>query len=202
MKHQLYRICLLICVCALFILAVIASVFILTSDILHTSKYSLLVLVVAVFAAGSLFAIKQWVTHWETRVKEAEDEKRLSEQKARQLEQKNTELSARLAEQTSGQAQEEYLALKKKCETIEKFRNSFPLQIGEDYTIYNIIRTELTIGSHSRWMLVGEYQYQLWSCHVVRPDTQTHAGMVRKVAKTTDPSQLDNLNMSDELLWQ
>ena len=91
--------------------------------------------------------------------------------------------------------------MRKKCETIESFRNSFPYKIADGYILYNIIRTEIQVSGYSRWQLVGEYEGQLWEYTLLRPDTQSYKEMLSLAAATNAPAELEELNISDQLLW-
>lgn len=91
--------------------------------------------------------------------------------------------------------------LRQKCEAIEKFRNSFPLAISENYTIYNIMRIDLQTGDYSKWQIVGEYQDELWSYTLLRTDTQTFKEMLMLVSATKEPAGLKEINLGTELLY-
>lgn len=91
--------------------------------------------------------------------------------------------------------------LRKKCETIENFRNSFPYRIAEGYILYNIMRTEIQVSGYSRWQLVGECDNQLWAYTLLRPDTQSYKEMLSLAAATSSPQELSELNISEQLLW-
>ncbi len=91
--------------------------------------------------------------------------------------------------------------MRKKCETIESFRNSFPYKIADGYILYNVIRTEIQVSGYSRWQLVGEYEGQLWEYTLLRPDTQSYKEMLSLAAATNAPAELEELNISDQLLW-
>lgn len=91
--------------------------------------------------------------------------------------------------------------LRKKCETLEKFRNSFPYRIADGYILYNIMRTEIQVSGFSRWQLVGEFDGQLWEYTLLRPDTQSYKEMLSLAAATQAPAELSELNISEQLLW-
>ncbi len=91
--------------------------------------------------------------------------------------------------------------LRKKCETIENFRNSFPYRIADGYILYNIMRTEIQVSGYSRWQLVGEFEGNLWEYTLLRPDTQSYKEMLSLAAATTAPAELEELNISKQLLW-
>ena len=91
--------------------------------------------------------------------------------------------------------------LRKKCETIENFRNSFPYRISDGYIIYNVMRTEIQVSGYSRWQLVGEFAGNLWEYTLLRPDTQSYKEMLSLAAATTAPAELEELNISKQLLW-
>ena len=92
--------------------------------------------------------------------------------------------------------------IKNKCDQIESFRNQFPLILSPNYSVFNIARTELQVASHSRWLLCGEYENDLWECTVLRPDVQTHDEMLELVKTTTQPEDLKELDQSQFLLWK
>ena len=91
--------------------------------------------------------------------------------------------------------------LRKKCETIENFRNSFPYRIADGYILYNIMRIEIQVSGFSRWQLVGEFEGQLWEYTLLRPDTQSYKEMLSLAAATAEPAELKELNISEQLLW-
>lgn len=102
----------------------------------------------------------------------------------------------------SGNTQpDEIDSLRERCETVENFRNSFPCEISEQYAIYNIMRTELNVSAFSRWKIVGWYDSQLWELSVLRPDSQSYKEMLCLVSATKTPGQLQELDLSKQLLW-
>ncbi|WP_077534358.1 hypothetical protein [Massiliimalia massiliensis] len=96
---------------------------------------------------------------------------------------------------------DEMNSLRERCETVENFRNSFPCEISDQYTIYNIMRTELNVSAFSRWKIVGRYENQLWELNVLRPDSQSYKEMLCLVSATKAPGQLQELDLSKQLLW-
>lgn len=92
--------------------------------------------------------------------------------------------------------------LQKKCDAIESFRNSFPYKIADGYVLYNIIRTELSVSSHSRWLFVGQHGENLWAYSMIRPDTQSYKELLSLAASTTAPQDLEELDQSTVLLWK
>ena len=91
--------------------------------------------------------------------------------------------------------------LRKKCDTLENFRNSFPYRIADGYILYNIMRTEIQVSGFSRWQIVGEFNEQLWEYTLLRPDTQSYKEMLSLVSATSEPAELEELNVSKQLLW-
>lgn len=103
--------------------------------------------------------------------------------------------------QEDGSAVNDTDLLRRKCETIENFRNSFPYRIADGYILYNVMRTEIQVSGYSRWQLVGEFDGNLWEYTLLRPDTQSYKEMLRLAAATTAPAELEELNISKQLLW-
>ena len=92
--------------------------------------------------------------------------------------------------------------LRRKCETLEKFRSSFPYTIAEGYVLFGVMRTELKVSAFSRWLLVGEIGGQLWAYSLLRPDTQSHKEILCLAAGTHAPKELEELDLSKQLLWE
>lgn len=113
---------------------------------------------------------------------------------------KNSKLQVPVT-QEDGPAVNDTDLLRKKCETIENFRNSFPYRIADGYILYNVMRTEIQVSGYSRWQLVGEFDGNLWEYTLLRPDTQSYKEMLRLAAATTAPAELEELNISKQLLW-
>lgn len=90
--------------------------------------------------------------------------------------------------------------LRHKCESIEKFRNSFPYRISGNYVLFNIMRTELK-STHSKWMIAGEFKDQLWTCEIYRPDSQAYGELLTLISATDHPDKIQELDMCKELLW-
>ena len=119
-----------------------------------------------------------------------------------QLDELKAKISAFRPETAKGPAPaSETELLRKKCETIENFRNSFPYRIADGYVLYNIMRTEIQVSGYSRWQLVGEFDNQLWEYSLLRPDTQSYKEMLSLAAATSSPQELGELNVSGQLLW-
>lgn len=55
---------------------------------------------------------------------------------------------------------------------------------------------------YSKWLLVGEIGGQLWAYSLLRPDTQSHKEMLCLAAGTHAPKELEELNLSKQLLWE
>ena len=79
---------------------------------------------------------------------------------------------------------------------------SFPYTIAEGYVLFGVMRTELKVSAFSRWMLVGEIGGQLWAYSLLRPDTQSHKEMLCLAAGTHAPKELEELDLSKQLLWE
>lgn len=122
--------------------------------------------------------------------------------RAEQLATENESLKSKTNDFQDSNSHRNIELLRERCETIENFRNSFPYIIDNGYSIYNVIRTEVNVSAYSRWLIVGEYNNQLWSCYLLRPDTQTHKEMLSLAASTTDPSEIERLNQANALIFQ
>ena len=142
------------------------------------------------------------------KVKQQETDQKLqaSQKELRALQFQMDELKAKISafrpETAKGSAPaSETELLRKKCEAIENFRNSFPYRIADGYILYNIMRTEIQVSGYSRWQLVGEFDNQLWEYSLLRPDTQSYKEMLSLAAATSSPQELGELNVSGQLLW-
>lgn len=122
--------------------------------------------------------------------------------RAEQLAAENESLSRKINDLQSSNNLKDVDLLRERCETIENFRNSFPYIINKGYSIYNVIRTEVNVSAYSRWLIVGEYNNQLWSCYLLRPDTQTYKEMLSLAVSTTEPSGIEQLNQANTLIFQ
>lgn len=133
-----------------------------------------------------------------------EDEKALNERDKQisKLNKENETLKAQLSSLTNPKNEiSEQEKLRKKCDAIEAFRDSFPYSISDTYQIYNIIRTELCVSAYSRWKLVGLYNGNLWEYDLIRPDTQSHKELLCLVANTQTPEDLNELNVANQLIF-
>lgn len=133
-----------------------------------------------------------------------EDEKALDERDKQisKLNKENETLKAQLSSLTNPKNEiSEQEKLRKKCDAIEAFRDSFPYSISDAYQIYNIIRTELCVSAYSRWKLVGLYNGNLWEYDLIRPDTQSHKELLCLVANTQTPEDLNELNVANQLIF-
>ena len=226
MKIPKNKIALLVSILAVSALAVFCGILVMTSDsFTPNTKYSFTVLLLAIETAviAVLFTMQEQLTPRQddaaAREEIADQEKTVAE-KETELKDKTKAVAAR--EEKLKEQQEEFVELKqkvlaaarkedapseleqlrRKCETLEKFRSSFPYTIAEGYVLFGVMRTELKVSSFSRWLLVGEIGGQLWAYSLLRPDTQSHKEMLCLAAGTHAPKELEELDLSKQLLWE
>lgn len=226
MKIPKNKIALLVSILAVSALAVFCGILVMTSDsFTPNTKYSFTVLLLAIETAviAVLFTMQEQLTQRKddaaAREEIADQEKAVAE-KETELKDKTKAVAAR--EEKLEEQQEEFVELKRKvlaaarkedapseleqlrrkCETLEKFRSSFPYTIAEGYVLFGVMRTELKVSSFSRWLLVGEIGGQLWAYSLLRPDTQSHKEMLCLAAGTHAPKELEELDLSKQLLWE
>lgn len=176
------------------------------SEFFINTKYSFAVMVIAlsVFVTCLVFRA-EYKTLNETHRKNTDryrDEADKYKERVLELSEENATLSDQLGYYTNGTFQNEHNELKEKCDTIEAFRNSFPYKISEGYALFNVIRTEIVAGSHSAWMIVGQYGEELWSCTVVRPVSQTYTEMLTLAGTTNSPEEISQLDQCKSILWK
>ena len=226
MKIPKNKIALLVSILAVSALAVFCGILVMTSDsFTPNTKYSFTVLLLAIEAAVIvvLFTMQEQLTQRkddtaarkeiadqvktvaekETELKDksmavAAREEKLKEQKEKFVELKQKVLAAARKEDAPSELEQ----LRRKCETLEKFRSSFPYTIAEGYVLFGVMRTELKVSAFSRWLLVGEIGGQLWAYSLLRPDTQSHKEMLCLAAGTHAPKELEELDLSKQLLWE
>lgn len=226
MKIPKNKIALLVSILAVSALAVFCGILVMTSDsFTPNTKYSFTVLLLAIEAAviAVLFTTQEQLTQRKDNAaarKEIADQEKSVAEKETELKDKTKAVAAR--EEKLKEQQEEFVELKqkvlaaarkedapseleqlrRKCETLEKFRSSFPYTIAEGYVLFGVMRTELKVSSFSRWLLVGEIGGQLWAYSLLRPDTQSHKEMLCLAAGTHAPKELEELDLSKQLLWE
>ena len=226
MKIPKNKIALLVSILAVSALAVFCGILVMTSDsFTPNTKYSFTVLLLAIEAAVIvvLFTMQEQliqrkddvaarkeiadqekaVAERETELKDkskavAVREEKLKEQQEEFVERKQKVLAAARKEDALSELEQ----LRRKCETLEKFRSSFPYTIAEGYVLFGVMRTELKVSAFSRWLLVGEIGGQLWAYSLLRPDTQSHKEMLCLAAGTHAPKELEELDLSKQLLWE
>ena len=226
MKIPKNKIALLVSILAVNALAVFCGILVMTSDsFTSNTKYSFTVLLLAIETAVIvvLFTMQEQLTQRKDDAaarKEIADQEKAVAEKETELKDKSMAVAAR--EQNLREQQNELVELKqlvleaarkedvpseleqlrRKCETLEKFRSSFPYTIAEGYVLFGVMRTELKVSAFSRWMLVGEIGGQLWAYSLLRPDTQSHKEMLCLAAGTHAPKELEELDLSKQLLWE
>ena len=226
MKIPKNKIALLVSILAVSALAVFCGILVMTSDsFTPNTKYSFTVLLLAIEAAviAVLFTMQEQLTQRKDDAaarKEIADQEKAVAEKETELKDKSMAVAAR--EQNLREQQNELVELKqlvlaaarkedvpseleqlrRKCETLEKFRSSFPYTITEGYVLFGVMRTELKVSAFSRWLLVGEIGGQLWAYSLLRPDTQSHKEMLCLAAGTHAPKELEELDLSKQLLWE
>ena len=226
MKIPKNKIALLVSILAVSALAVFCGILVMTSDsFTPNTKYSFTVLLLAIEAAviAVLFTMQEQLTQRKDDAaarKEIADQEKAVAEKETELKDKSMAVAAR--EQNLREQQNELVELKqlvleaarkedvpseleqlrRKCETLEKFRSSFPYTIAEGYVLFGVMRTELKVSAFSRWLLVGEIGGQLWAYSLLRPDTQSHKEILCLAAGTHAPKELEELDLSKQLLWE
>lgn len=226
MKIPKNKIALLVSILAVSALAVFCGILVMTSDsFTPNTKYSFTVLLLAIETAviAVLFTMQEQLTQRkddtaarkeiadqvktvaekETELKDKSMAVAAREEKLKEQQEKFVELKQKvLAAARKEDAPSELEQLRRKCETLEKFRSSFPYTIAEGYVLFGVMRTELKVSSFSRWLLVGEIGGQLWAYSLLRPDTQSHKEMLCLAAGTHAPKELEELDLSKQLLWE
>lgn len=188
------------------VLSTLCATLVCQSEFFINTKYSF----AAVILVGTAFVIcclinAEYKSHRDACNKEIgkyRDEADKYKDRVLELSEENAALNDRIGYYTSGAVQEEFNALKEKCDTIEAFRNSFPYKIADGYVLYNIIRTELIPGSHSTWLLVGQFGEELWSCSIIRSTAQSYKEILTLAAATGAPEDLEQLDQSETILWK
>lgn len=225
MKIPKNKIALLVSILAVSALAVFCGILVMTSDsFTPNTKYSFTVLLLAIEAAVIvvLFTMQEQliqrkddaaarkeiadqekaVAERETELKDKSKAVAVREEKLKEQQEEFVELKQKvLAAARKEDALSELEQLRRKCETLEKFRSSFPYTIAEGYVLFGVMRTELKVSAFSRWLLVGEIGGQLWAYSLLRPDTQSYKEMLSLAAATSSPQELGELNVSGQLLW-
>ena len=220
------KIALLVSILAVSALAVFCGILVMTSDsFTPNTKYSFTVLLLAIEAAVIvvLFTMQEQliqrkddaaarkeiadqekaVAERETELKDKSKAVAVREEKLKEQQEEFVELKQKvLAAARKEDALSELEQLRRKCETLEKFRSSFPYTIAEGYVLFGVMRTELKVSAFSRWLLVGEIGGQLWAYSLLRPDTQSHKEMLCLAAGTHAPKELEELDLSKQLLWE
>ena len=226
MKIPKNKIALLVSILAVSALAVFCGILVMTSDsFTPNTKYSFTVLLLAIEAAVIvvLFTMQEQLIQRKddaaARKEIADQEKAVAE---RETELKDKSKAVAVREEKLKEQQEEFVELKQKvlaaarkedalseleqlrrhCETLEQFRSSFPYTLAEGYVLFGVMRTELKVSAFSRWLLVGEIGGQLWAYSLLRPDTQSHKEMLCLAAGTHAPKELEELDLSKQLLWE
>ena len=225
MKIPKNKIALLVSILAVSALAVFCGILVMTSDsFTPNTKYSFTVLLLAIEAAVIvvLFTMQEQLIQRKDDAaarKEIADQEKAVAERETELKDKSKAVAVReeklkeqqefvelkqkvLAAARKEDALSELEQLRRKCETLEKFRSSFPYTIAEGYVLFGVMRTELKVSAFSRWLLVGEIGGQLWAYSLLRPDTQSHKEMLCLAAGTHAPKELEELDLSKQLLWE
>ena len=226
MKIPKNKIALLVSILAVSALAVFCGILVMTSDsFTPNTKYSFTVLLLAIEAAviAALVTTQEHITRRkdettaleeiagqekamtakETELKDKSQAVAAREQNLKEQENELEELKLKVLEAVRKEdVPSELEQLRRKCETLEKYRSSFPYTIAEGYVLYGVMRTELKVSAYSKWLLVGEIGGQLWAYSLLRPDTQSHKEMLCLAAGTHAPKELEELNLSKQLLWE
>ena len=193
--------CVLLCIMSM--VGMILSVGVIRLNGFSNSKPGLILLILALLCAGTvgIALLQRYDAENSCRDEKhhLQQELNTANAKAAQQELIIREQSAKL--EHCAQMPPNLEALQKKCDAIEAFRNSFPCRINDNLTLYNLIRTEITVSSHSRWLAIGEYNGELWRCSVLRPDTQSHKEMLMLAYGAHSPQDIQELDQSADLMW-
>lgn len=176
---------------AILLLTVTAETTILLSGIWTREKYTLAFLVLAAGIALAYLLIKAFE---EKALKKGYEE---SQEKIILLKRKVNELKQNI--QALKETEPEY---KRKSEVLEGYRNSFPCSVQPGYTVFNVIRTEVVPDKYSRWLIVGEFDDELWKTAIIRRDMQTYGEMLTLIGKTETPDGITRLNEQNAFPWE
>ena len=209
MKTPKTKILFLSSILSICLLTVLAGILIQESHLPYMTKYSLSMFLIATLCVILILtsnAYERITEHLNgDLLKKKDEELKEAEQKLKKLQAQAEELKERVSEHSVPEQEEAPESapelLRKKCETLEKFRNTFPYRIADGYILYNIMRTEIQVSGFSRWQLVGEFDGQLWEYTLLRPDTQSYKEMLSLASATEAPAELGELNISEQLLW-
>ena len=209
MKNSKSKILFYVSVLNIFLLVALAITLIQERHLPYMAKYSFSILLttgLCAFLVLTSNVYERITEHFNKDIlKKKKDALKEAEQKLKTLQERvdklKEQISAVLVRRHEEQAETDTELLRKKCEAIENFRNSFPYRIADEYILYNIIRTEIQVSEFSRWQLVGEFEGQLWEYTLLRPDTQSYKEMLSLAAATKAPAELSELNISEQLLW-
>lgn len=196
MKTPKYQYVFFITVTVLESLLAIAVSMLYASNILPYMKGTLIFLSII---GGNIAIFSLTRFFYKTAIDSALEQTAAYRDKSKELEAENKHLSDKVRELES--KERDVGRLREKCNTIEYFRNSFPLNISDEYAVYNIMRTDLQTGDYSKWQIVGVYKDELWSYTLLRPDSQTFKEMLSLVSSTKEPAGLKNINLDTELLY-
>lgn len=196
MKTPKYQYVFFITVTVLESLLAIAVSMLYASNILPYMKGTLIFLSII---GGNIAIFSLTRFFYKTAIDSALEQTATYMNKCKELEAENKHLSDKVRELES--KERDVGRLREKCNTIEYFRNSFPLNISDEYAVYNIMRTDLQTGDYSKWQIVGVYKDELWSYTLLRPDSQTFKEMLSLVSSTKEPVGLKNINLDTELLY-
>ena len=209
MKTPKTKILFLASVLSVCLLALLAGIQIHESQLPYMTKYSFFMFLIAGLCALLILtsnAYERIAEHLSGNLlKKKDEELKEAKQRLKKLQAQAEELKERVSAHSVPKQEEvsksDTELLLKKCETLEKFRNTFPYRIADGYILYNIMRTEIQVSGFSRWQLVGEFDGQLWEYTLLRPDTQSYKEMLSLAAATEAPAELGELNISEQLLW-
>ena len=187
-------------------LAIIAGIYVGMSEIFVNSKYGF---IMVIFVAATAAVCTIIGLHDKALFKDYSDQYNLIKTENDNYKEYIIELTRQrdnykndLEHFTSEEFNSEYTALKAKAETLENFRNSFPMRLTDDHIIYAIIRTELVVGKFSTWHIIGALGNELWDCCILRSDTQTYKEMQNLISATKNYNDIATLNLGNAILWE
>lgn len=193
MKNPKISILAIVTAVAINIISVLCGIMIWQcEDMLPTSKYSFTCIILAAVGFATYFFVRLLQSGDENTVKKltaqiAEKDKKISQLASDLLDQK--------------QSLDEIEVLQNKCQALESFRKSFPLTVKDSYTVYTIIRYELT-ATFSKWLICGIYDGELWSLNLVRTPEQLYKDMISLVESTDLPQEIQKFDLSEKLFWE
>ena len=159
--------------------------YILNSDILANSKISLSIILGVTL---SLF-----ITAIFNKSTKQDEQENLAK-----LDKVFTDYVEKLQSQTK-EMQAQCQALEEQYRKHEYLLNIFPITINRRYKVYSIIREGYNASVDSDWVISGEYNNQIFCCHITRVHEQTTEDLLALVKNTKDPDKIYELDQYEEI---